>query len=305
MPFRTVSALNEVARTCFPGLTPGALRLRGRLILAGLRNPDRTAPFLNPAPGSALERVLQGRPELPGILVWPYQSAHWEAAARLDRMAAHYAETDRIGAPLIFEADEKLVVTDLGAYHPGLRLVVDQPRWFMREGGLVLNMFVDDFRAFSLAFSLGRSADGRLQAVIGGLQGRNAEDALALYRDLTKALAGLRPRDFLIEAFRMLCRSWEVQEILAVTQAARHHQHPYFGEKDLTPDYDAIWEDRGGTPLDASFYSLPVDPGTRDLATVKPKKRSLYRRRFAFLDMLEDRLAGDLAAATPTRFTDT
>ena len=294
-----------MANTCFPGLSPRLFRLKARMLWKGYALPRAVAPFLHPEPGTALARAMAQRPQILGALIWPYQCAAWDAHTRLSRIRAHYAEIDRLGAPFQFDLDEKLVIADLGESHEGLRLVVDQPQWFMREGGLVVNLFVGDFRAFSLAFSLWRAPDRRLVAVLGGLQGRNRDDALALYRQLTKDLHGLRPRDFMLEVFRVICRFCRVEEIHAVTQGQRHHVHPFFGEKDLTPDYDAIWEDRQGVRMNDHFYSLPVAPETRDLATVKPKKRSLYRKRFAFLDALEGRVLDGLGAARPVRFTDT
>ena len=302
-------ALPRLAEAAFPGMSTANLKLKARMLGAARKQAAGLEPFLNPAPGTMLAHVMAQRPETLGALVWPYQCAAWDAEDRLDRIAAHYAEIDRLGGPFIFDLDEKRVLVTLEDEHPGLRLVLDQPKWFMREGGLVLNAFVGDFRAFSLAFSLWPLSGGGLAAVIGGLQGRNAEDALGLYRQLTKDLHGLRPRDFLLEAFRMLARHMGVTEIHGVTQAQRHHVHPFFGEKNLdkaalTPDYDAIWEDRGGTRMNDHFWRLDVAPEPRDLETVKPKKRSLYRKRFAFLDALEPALVAGLDSNPPIRFTD-
>jgi len=114
-----------------------------------------------------------------GALLWPYLSASFEAEERLARIVAHYAVIDTLGPPFPFDCDERLVLVDLGEVLPGLRLVLDQPIWFLREGGLVLNLFIDSFRAFSIAFSLRREADGELTAWIGGIQGRNRDDMIA------------------------------------------------------------------------------------------------------------------------------
>lgn len=255
----------------------------------------------------ALTLIGQERPTvLVGPLVWPYLCAAWDAPERLERIAAHYRIIDRLGAPFPFSANESLVLADLDETHPQLRIVLDQPQWFMREGGLTLNLFVGDFRAYSLAFSFAPSGqDHRFDCLIGAIQGRNTGGANDIYRDLTKAAHGLRPRDLLIETCRILCRHWHVVRLLAVRDAHRHHRHPFFGGKGLAPqDYDAIWKDRGGSVEDAHFYRLPLEFERRSEDDIKPNKRSLYRRRYRFLDQLEAQITTGLPLLKSMRFED-
>ena len=297
--------LLRTAEICFPGYRPGVLATRARLVLEGHRNRALTERFLAPKPNSALARIMTDRPEVLGALVWPYQCASWPVSTRLTRLLAHYDMIDTLDVPFGFGTHEKIRLLDMADTREGLRLILDQPRWFMREGGLVLNLFQGDFRAYSLAFSLHPAPDGGLEAVIGGLQGRNRDGALDLYRDMTKSFMGIRPRDFMIDLLRILCRYIGVQRILAVSQAHRHHQHPYFSKADLTPDYDLIWQDRDGVQVGPDFFELARDPGHRDLETVKPKKRSLYRKRRRFLEDTETAICDNLPMAPVLAFVDT
>lgn len=257
-------------------------------------------------PSPALAAMMVERPAaVAGPLVWPYLCAAWSPRERLSRLADHYQIIDQLGAPFPFSVEERLVLAELDDLHPGLRLVLDQPRWFMREGGLTLNLFVDDFRAYSLAFSFSAAPEGGTDCLIGSLQGRNSDEALALYRDLTKAAHGLRPRDFLVEICRMLCRHWQIERLLGVRDEHRHHRHRFFGGKTVAPqDYNAIWEDRGGWIDNAHFYQLPLAAERRSEDEIKPNKRSLYRRRYRFLDELEARIIDGLPALQPQRFAD-
>lgn len=297
----------DLLRRAMPEIgTSGNLKLRLRVYLAALANRRQLSALAgNPSP--SLQMMAQERPGvLAGPLVWPYLCAGWDADERLKRIQAHYQIVDRLGAPFPFSADERLVLAELDETYPGLRIVLDQPKWFMREGGLTLNLFVDDFRAYSLAFSFSDSADGQgIDCLIGAIQGRNTDEAADLYRDLTKAAHGLRPRDFLIEICRILCRHWNVQNLLAVRDSERHHRHPFFGGKKIAPqDYDAIWQDRGGELADRHFYRLPIESERRDENDIKPNKRSLYRRRYKFLDGLEAEIPLTLPKLTPVRFAD-
>lgn len=295
--------LIPLARRFFPGNSPGAIALQVRFLRASLHERQTVAQMLSPVPATALHGIMSERPHLLGALVWPYQCATWAAGERLRRLIGHYAAIDGLAAPLKFSVEDRLVLADLDSAHPGMKLVLDQPEWFLREGGLTLNLFLDSFRAYSVAFSLFRT-DAGLTATIGGIQGRNREDMLDTYRDLTRTLHGLRPRDFLIEALRILCRLLQVTDLHAVSEAARHHRHPYFKGMPTSQNYDTIWLDRGGVPQGTDFYTLPVAPDRRDLADLKPGKRPMYRRRFDFLDGLEADIALRLPTLRPVRFAD-
>jgi uncharacterized protein VirK/YbjX len=295
--------LLRASSAAFPGITPGLLKLRLMMIARGV-GMWRTLGPLTKDSGSAARRILAERPQLLGAILWPYQCAAWSPEERVHRIAQHYAEIDRLGPPFEFSVADRLVLADLGDLHPGLRLVLDQPHWFMREGGLTLNLFVGSFRAFSLTFSFFRDEEDRRAVFIGSLQGRNTDEALELYRTLTRSLYGMRPRDTLIEALRILCLATGTRRILAVAEAARHHRHAYFRNKATTQDYDGVWEDRDGSRIDALSYELPVSPPRRELLDVKANKRSMYRRRFAFLDALEAQIVHDLPGLRPVRFED-
>ncbi|MFC3169434.1 VirK/YbjX family protein [Paracoccus fontiphilus] len=287
------------------GSSLGAVKMRLR-VLASACGHRRQLSDLARTTSPALRRILQERPASAlGLLVWPYLCASWDVSERLARLSRHYQIIDLLGPPFPFSVTERLVLLDLSDIHPGLRIVMDQPQWFIREGGLTLNLFVEDFRAYSLAFSLGdHPADG-IDCLIGSIQGRNTDEALALYRDLTKAAHGMRPRDLLIEICRILCRHWQVRRLLGVRDSQRHHRHGFFGGKTIAPqDYDAIWQDRGGAVEDECFYRLPLAPDRRNEDEVKPNKRSLYRRRYGFLDRLEAEIPERLAETRPVVFAD-
>ena len=223
----------------------------------------------------------------------------------MHRIIGHYSVIDSLAIPLLFSVEERLVLVRLDHVRPGMALVLDQPKWFLREGGLTMSLFLGPFRAFSISFSLYRTAAGHLVTTIGAVQGRHCEEALSIYRDLTHTLHGLRPRDFLIEMLRIVCRFLKVDELVAVSEAARCHRHPYFkGTFMDSQNYDAMWEDRGGRTQGPDFYTLPLAPARRDLATVKPGKRSMYRRRFDLLDGLDADVCRHLPHLRPVRFAD-
>jgi uncharacterized protein VirK/YbjX len=297
-----ISSLMRGCRAVYPGRSPRAAWRRFGLIRAAIRHRSATRRLLGGEPGSSLHTLLEERPEMLGVLVWPFICASWPVERRVEVIAGHCAVMDGADYLLRFSIGDKLSVIGLTDLHDGLRIILDRPRWFMREGQLVLNLFVGEFRAYSIAFSLHDEPGVGRVMYVGSIQGRNVPHALDLYRGLTKALFGVRPRDFVIELARVFGRALGTERMLCVSDAQRHHRHPYFSGKPVTGNYDEIWEQRGGIRYDADFFELPLGQARRDFETINPKKRSMYRQRFELLDRIEAELPAGLRAGALERF---
>ncbi|WP_095065068.1 DUF535 family protein [Pseudomonas sp. Irchel s3f19] len=240
-----------------------------------------------------------------GVVQWPYISKNWQAQERLGVVASHFEEVARqFPKLLLLGRDDSLTLCDLSAYSKGGALLLDRPIWFKREGELVLNLFQGDLRVASLAFTLCRQ-HGALCLFIGAVQGIHkgidSETSLNIYRDLTKDFEGLRPRSFLLEAFKCMARALGVVRIYAVGDAYRHHRHPYFGAdktQDLAAHYDVIWQENGATASEREdFFSLPLAAAKRAADDIAPKKRAMYRRRHALLDDVFARVEAALSGS--------
>lgn len=273
----------------------GAVR---RLSLAGkaVRQSHRLTRIYQNPPLSSLAKLFADRPKMIGILVWPYQCASWQVSQRLDGLMSHCETVDRIGSPFDIRATERVVLADLEFVRDDLRVVLDNPEWFLREGSLVINLFVGRVRMYSLAFSLSSGRDG-LIATIGAIQGRSVDGASEEYKLLTKKAHGMRPRDLLFEIFSMICQNLQVRRILAVSNEDRHHLHPFFsGAKKESSDYNEIWMERGGTRISHSFFELEAINRRRSEDDIPTKKRSMYKKRYEMLDEIERRLSAGLSS---------
>ncbi len=275
----------RMAHIINPGYSPRSIKAKIYFVTCAIQNRKIIQKLQNASHDTSLNKLLQERPELFGILVWPFQSASWDLSTRIDHFVSHCCFLDRFGAPFPFSVTDKIILADIGDYFSGMSLVMDQPRWFMREGQLTLNLFVEDFRAYSVAFSFFEHGPSRVEVFIGGIQGRSSKDATELYRRMTKELHGMRPRDFLFECLRCVARECGAVRILAVDDADRHHRHRYFGSKDVTGCYDEIWRDRGSLRIENGFHVISVEIALREYDSIKPNKRSMYKKRY---DMLED-----------------
>jgi uncharacterized protein VirK/YbjX len=246
--------------------------------------------FMQGSKNASVQNLILQRPETLGAIIWPYQCKNWDAKTRLNHIAEHYSAIEDLKFKIDFPLDGALKLLDLSDVYKGLHLVLDQPKWFMREGQLVINLFLDRTRILSLAFSFAHES-GKVVAYVGAIQGRNFDWSLDMNRDLTKAMYAMRPRDFLFEQFRTLCRALGVSKIYAVSNASRHHRASYFGKKiqkgELALNYDEIWIERGGILDGSDFYVLSVNAQKKDIEQIPAKKRSMYRRRYDFLDITE------------------
>jgi uncharacterized protein VirK/YbjX len=244
-----------------------------------------------------------------GVVQWPYVSKAWGAEQRLGAIASHYETVTQVCPLLLLSGrNETLKLADLSEWAADCSLVLDRPKWFMREGELVLNLFQDDLRIASLAFTLCRTDIGTglfIGAVQGIHKGVDSDRSLAIYRDLTKAFEGLRPRSLLIEVIKHVALRLGVDRLYAVGDEFRHHRHPYFGAQkaqELAANYDVIWLEHGATPSEREdFFDIPLAPSIKPLDTIAAKKRAMYRRRYELLQSTFNKVDAVLIGTTATQ----
>lgn len=232
-------------------------------------------------PSEFQSETLTTRPQALGLIEWPYLHSEWSLQQRLEAFRTHHDLVDQL--PLLrVPVGQRRDLCDLAHVEPGLRLVLDRPIWFLREGEICLNLFLKETRIYTVAFNVEHDAQGGMRATVGGVQGRSIEGAREIYAHLTKALHGARPRDFLIAVLLMLCQQLGIQTIRGISDRYRHHRSSYFAggaEKTQTADYDEIWSDRGGELHPDGFFHLAAVWIERSLEEIPSKKRAMYRRR--------------------------
>jgi hypothetical protein len=103
----------------------------------------------------------------------------------------------------------------------------------------------------------------------------------------------------------MLAPILGVSTIHAVADRYRFFRHPYFRgglDASIALNYDDVWRDRGGELVATTHFELPSKTVRRPLEEISSKKRSMYRKRYEMLDVLERRLKQDYANACLVRF---
>ncbi len=293
-----VVQLWHAARLLYPRPGARALARRLRFVALAARSRQMLAPLLHAETFPLLGQIVHHRPHVLGFILAPYLCTAWSVPDRIAAFCRHVAVLERFPGLLDFDLDRQVALMPLPHLGDGYRLVLDKPEWLHREGVVAFNLFRGDVRLFSLVFALDAAADG-LVAYIGGVQGRDLDGMLDEYRAITRASFGMRPRDLLIELFRVFVGALGARHIYGVADASRHGRSRFFGAPrghKFHLNYDEVWRDRGGVPA-GDFFRLSPSRNDRASETIPARKRTIYRKRYTLMDDLETALRGVIRSA--------
>ena len=267
-----------------------SLRELMRALGVAARNSQSVWHLYTASRDTCLGKYLAHRPEIWEMLITPYLSASWNAFQRLRRVIDHCATTEKLGPLFTAPWNGYVVLTTLPEIGPQYRLILDQPRWLLREGQSAISIWDCGDRLFSLSYCLS-SVDGKLVVYVGGVQGRPGEEILERFRRLTKSAHGMRPTDLIIELSKMVFNSIGAERVLCVSDENRQQKSDYYnGKLPIMRPLNAIWTERGATRQDDGFFSLPATPLRRTNDHVPRKKRAIYRSRYEMLDAIATRI---------------
>jgi uncharacterized protein VirK/YbjX len=302
------SQLLSAANHRYPERGTLTIKQRVKLLWRLGRARHQIARWLEQPSNAALRHLTESEPWLLAFCVWPYIHAGWSWEERFGAMLEHRRVVDEQLPGLALGENDRHELLSLAEMTAGLRLTLDRSGWFFREGSLVFHLLRHDQRLMSVAFSLA-CAEGELIAYVGAIQGAGAylQDALEVYRQLTKVLHGMRPRDFVLAVFQSFAGALGVKRLLCVGDGHRHQRHHYFSDryrKMVYLDYDEVWREHGGRRLASGFFELAVTPALRPLDEVPSRKRAMYRRRYLMLAALYRALREKLRVGLLERPTD-
>lgn len=141
---------------------------------------------------------------------------------------------------------------------------------FQEEGELMLAMFLDGKKIYSICFSCTNYG----AAYIGGLQGGKEFTAIDI-KNITKELQGIRPKNMIISLGYMFFNFFNIKEIFAID-----HNHHVKSDK-IKSNYAELWSSLGGQPDNKGWYRLPCNEMEKSLEEIKSKHRSQYLKRQA------------------------
>lgn len=275
--------------TLLPRCSASSLFHRVKLIAIWLWNFNTLRAWHAAGENKFLPRDSGPHPLAIGVALWPYLHAGWNFKRRTEAILNHYRQLPSVAPELAVPIHGNLLLAKLDNVRPGLNIAIDRAQWFVREGELVINIFLETKRLFSIAFALGKDKSEDV-ILIGGIQGVREDDISEIYKNLTKELHGIRPRDMILIALKMVCISIGIERILAISDDNRQHRHSYFKNakvENLILNYNEIWREHGGVLNESGFYEFPSRIDHRPDESIPSRKRAMYRRRYAFLTMLQ------------------
>ncbi len=300
--FEVLSRVCALGRQMHPGFSLGAIKLNLQMLGSAVSHRDTIGQWFGTLDNPLLTRAVACYPLIEGAMYWPYINHEWSVEKRLEVIDQHYRLLDGEASIIADATFADLELVRMDTEFPGLHLVLEKAPWFLREGEIVLSIFVNEHRVYSAAFTLGVE-DGRRVAYVGALQGRNIENIMEIYRSMTHALHGMRPRDFLLATLKLLLSSMSVETIWGVCTDNQQHWGKYFAgahDQKLVADYNEAWVEHEGIAIGNGFFELQPKVQFKDMADIPSRKRANYRRRYAMLEKLGADIGAACAAHNPS-----
>lgn len=146
-------------------------------------------------------------------------------------------------------------------------------------------------RMYQLMYWIMKDKAGKDSLYIGAMQGPNVDDARDVIKRLTKVCHGYRTKNLILYITQAYARTLGIEKIYAVTNEGYYANNHARIDRKLKTDFSAFWAEVGGTPTDDTrFYELPLVESRKTMEEVPTRKRAVYRRRFEFLDNVNENI---------------
>ncbi len=240
---------------------------------------------------------LAAEPRLAFRPLGAYMSLRWNWSRRAKVIRDTYAFIHAQGGPLheAMTRQEGVTLLQVPLEKGLVATVTIRPDMQFRKEGEISVFFTlsgIDLAISSFVLAFERVPDG-WACYVGAVQGRKGggEDIIKL---ATKAMHGLRPKQFMVFLAQEIARSLRVKALFGVGNSIhifRAGQYKLIKTKrEIHFDYDELWTEAGGEPADEGWFLVPSKPRLRGLDEVKPNKRSMYTKRYAMLDVISKQI---------------
>lgn len=234
---------------------------------------------------------VEANPRLAFRPMGVYLSAKWDWERRSKIIVETYEFVHAHGGALqkALMTREGLVIASFPAGQGGeakIRLGIDNQ--LRREGEVAVQLECSLFPGYisKIAFSFEHHSELGWVCYVGAIQGRQGDEEAI--KALTKGMHGLRPKAFMVFLIQEIARSLRVHELLGVgngIHVLRARNRGLTGpRKRILFDYDELWSEVGAEPGPEGWFRLPARTHRREIAEMKPNKRSMYTKRYALME---------------------
>lgn len=264
-----------------------------KLNLRALRYPGPTRRWLhllNSHP--AFAELAEACPRLLYKIYRPYLTNTLDMDQRVAVLAAHYQFMFRRGlAQMMAQAARGPLALGSIDGKSGVRydVALRGMGTAEREGELVLQLNCAGQLVYSVAFSFGEH-DGAPAVSVGCLQGPKHGDKLALVREATRELHGMRPKQLMVTLVRDLGAALGCTQLRLVGNVNRTARSAIEGGR-LLADYNQTWTEIGASEQANGDFAMPCERlAAPDMDSVASKKRSEVRKRHECVAALAEQL---------------
>ncbi|REC94670.1 VirK/YbjX family protein [Kushneria indalinina] len=246
-----------------------------------------------------LEKAVTSRANLLNKPFRPYISIRYGHVERLRHLLLHYQMqrqllSEDISARIMQRPGvwlgECVVGGETANIYLGYRGAHD------KEGEMMLMIIrPPKKRLYSAALSFMRDAQGHPALCLGTVQGSRQQSDWN--RQFTRDHFGLRPQSLMVELTQMLARTLGMDDIYCVDNAHHIYRARPNGSRQRGFDLDALIIEHGGEVDAPGWIALPAEQRRKPVEVIASKKRSMYRKRYAWLDALETQVTQALIGA--------
>jgi hypothetical protein len=237
-----------------------------------------------------LEAFRRLHPRLYSKLQRPYLHRQLTPTAALAALRAHYDFTiENFSAAAMEQVCQRegvklatLTVPELSDF--SVRLAYRSK--FEKEGELTLSLIDECSQKnwFTLSFTIWQGQP-QPELFIGGLQGVQQNNLREDIVALTRGLHGLRPKALLLFTAQQIAAAFDLAAIRATSDDLNVFRDLRLRHKKVVASYDDFWTDSDGKLAADGLFTLPARFEPRPVNEIKPNKRSLYKKRYAMLEI--------------------
>jgi len=171
---------------------------------------------------------------------------------------------------------------------------------FRKEGEIVIALECEELGGLisSIAFSFEEVNKDCFVCRIGCVQG-NKSEKVNLSKEMQKLLYGQRPSSLMLFLVQEFIKHLNVSVLYGASDSiqANLQKHAIHINKfhNITFSYDKLWAESQGELQEEGWFKLPISSVKRQIENIKPKKRAMYRKRYALQDSIADQFKQNLS----------
>lgn len=306
-----IGTLVRTAGQVYPFAGVRRLKDKSKYVARGLLTPRLTRAWFEILDQPELEPFRRWHPRLFSKLQRPYLHRQLKPAAALAALRAHYEFIVKTfsGAAIEQVCQREgvklatLTVPEVGDF--SVRLAYRSK--FEKEGEFTLGLIDERSQQiwFTLSFTIWKESPPR-ELFIGGLQGVQQNNLREDVVAITRGMHGLRPKALLLFTAQQIAAAFDLAAIRATSDDLNVFRDLRLRHKKVVASYDEFWTDSDGKLAADGLFTLPARFEPRPVSELKPNKRSLYKKRYAMLEILGAQMQTSLrglgkTAARPAR----